>query len=295
MRNRLGSERWRSCESLSAERHAATPSESLTGDRLSKPKLSIVRYLNALPLSWGFLHGPERGVFDLDLSPPSRCADLLADGKVDAGLIPAIEYQRIDGLQVVPDLSVASKQAVKSVLLLSRVPADQIRTVAADHSSRTSICLLQILLRARFRANPSIVLHSPDLRAMLAGSDAALLIGDAALRIEPGFLYRYDLATEWRALTGKPFVFAFWGVRKSSGLPLAPFHSSFAYGQSRLEEIVEEQAPLLQLPADAIRTYVTRNIDYSLDAENLAGLRQFYELAREFRLIDAAKDLEFAN
>jgi predicted solute-binding protein len=271
------------------------PSESFAGNRLSKPKLSIVRYLNALPLSWGFLHGAERDVFDLDLSPPSRCADLLAAGEVDAGLIPAIEYQRIDGLQVVPNLSVASKGAVRSVLLLSRVPADRILTVAADRSSRTSICLLQILLRARFKANATVALHSPDLKAMLARSDAALLIGDAALRVDPGALFRYDLATEWRALTGKPFVFAFWGVRKSSGLPLAAFHSSFAYGQSRLEEIVEEQASLLQLPADSIRTYVTRNVDYSLDAENLEGLHQFYQLAREFRLIDAVRDLEFAG
>jgi predicted solute-binding protein len=157
---------------------------------LSKPKLSIVYYLNALPLSWGFLHGEEREIFDLDLSPPSRCADLLARGDVDAGLIPAIEYQRIGGLNVVPNLSVASKETVKSVLLLSKVPVEQVRTIAADNSSRTSICLLQILLRARFKADPVIESHGPDLKAMLARNDAALIIGDAALKAEVGGLFR---------------------------------------------------------------------------------------------------------
>jgi predicted solute-binding protein len=263
---------------------------------LSKPKLSIVYYLNALPLSWGFLHGEQRELFDLDLSPPSRCADLLAQGEVDAGLIPAIEYQRIGGLKIVPNLSVASKQPVRSVLLLSKVPAEQIRTVAADSSSRTSVCLLKILLRARFKANPVIESHGPDLRAMLAKNDAALIIGDAALKTEPGALFRYDLAAEWRALTGKPFVFAFWGVRESARLPdPAAFQNSFAFGQKHSEDIVVDQARQLQLPAELIRTYIARDIDYSLDAENLAGLRQFYELAREFRLIDAVRDLEFAG
>ena len=263
---------------------------------MSKPKLSIVYYLNSLPLCWGFLHGKERDLFDLDLSPPSRCADLLARGEVDAGLIPAIEYQRIAALKVVPNLSVASKDAVKSVLMLSKVPAEQIRTIAADSSSRTSVCLLQILLRARFKVEPRIESHGPDLKAMLSGNDAALIIGDAALKAETSLLYRYDLATEWRALTGKPFVFAFWGVRARSRVPnAATFQKSLAYGREHSEEIVEEQARQLYLPAELIRTYISHNIDYSLDEENLSGLRHFYEMAKEFRLIDTVKDLEFTE
>jgi predicted solute-binding protein len=156
--------------------------------------------------------------------------------------------------------------------------------------------LLQILLRARFKADPVIESHGPDLKAMLARNDAALIIGDVALRTEPGSLFRYDLAIEWRALTGKPFVFAFWGVRESARLPeAATFQRSFAYGRAHSEEIVEEQTRQLQLPAELIRTYINRNIDYSLDEENLAGLRQFFELAREFKLIEAVRDLEFTR
>ena len=263
---------------------------------MNKPKLSIVYYLNALPLSWGFLHGEERDLFDLDLSPPSRCADLLAQGDVDVGLIPAIEYQRIGGVKIVPYLSVASKEVVKSVLLLSKVPANQIQTLAADSSSRTSVCLLQILLRARFKTNPRIESHGPDLKQMLAKNDAALIIGDAALKAEAGPLFCYDLAAEWRALTGKPFVFAFWGVRESVTLPdTSAFQRSFAYGRAHSEEIVEEQTRQLQLPAELIRTYINHHIDYSLDEENLAGLLQFYELAREFKLIETVRGLEFTR
>jgi len=286
----------RPLDSVPHDRVVTTNTQIQKENCLRKPKLSIVYYLNALPLSWGFLHGAERELFDLDLSPPSRCADLLAQGDVDVGLIPAIEYQRIGGLKVVPNLSVASKQAVKSVLLLSKVPAERIRTVAADSSSRTSVCLLQILLRARFKANPRIESHSPDLQEMLARNDAALIIGDAALKAEAGFPFRYDLAAEWRAFTGKPFVFAFWGVRKSVTLSdPAAFQKSFAYGRAHSEEIVEEQTSQLQLPAEVIRTYINHHIDYTLDEENLAGLRHFFELAREFKLIDAVRNLEFTG
>jgi chorismate dehydratase len=261
---------------------------------MGKLKLSIVYYLNALPLSWGFMHGEERQVFDLDFSPPSRCADLLARGEVDIGLIPAIEYQRISGLQVVPGLSVASKRQVKSVLLLSKVPVSEIKSLAVDSSSRTSVCLLKILLRAQFKTDPVFETRAPDLETMLENRDAALLIGDVALKAETDRLYRYDLAEEWRTFTGKPFVFAFWGVRGAAGwTDTTVFEKSFEYGRSRYQEIVTNQAQQLGLSEDLIRTYITEHIDYSLDAENMEGLRLFFELAREYLLIDTVRGLEF--
>src|SRR2546428_2192245 len=113
---------------------------------MPKLKLSIVYYLNSLPLSWGFIRGQQRELFELDFSPPSRCADLLAQGKVDVGLIPVIEYQRIFGLRIIPGLAVASKNNVRSVLLISKVPIQEIKSLVADTSSRTSVCLLRILL-----------------------------------------------------------------------------------------------------------------------------------------------------
>src|SRR5262249_14576703 len=124
---------------------------------VSRLRLSIVYYLNSLPLSWGFMHGNQRELFELDFSPPSRCADLLGQGNVDVGLIPVIEYQRIPGLKIIPGLAVASKSNVRSVLLISKVPMQQIRSVAMDASSRTSVCLLRILLRNALKTEP--ILH----------------------------------------------------------------------------------------------------------------------------------------
>jgi predicted solute-binding protein len=261
---------------------------------MPKLKLSIVYYLNSLPLSWGFIRGQQRELFELDFSPPSRCADLLAEGKVDVGLIPTIEYQRIPDLKIIPGLSVASKFRVKSVLLVSKVPAKNIKTLAADSSSRTSVCLLKILLRSRFKAEPFIQSRSPNLNAMLQANDAALIIGDVALKAKTDGLFTYDLATEWLSQTHKPFVFAFWAVRGSAQpRNCSSFQDSYEYGKSQLEAIVTEQSKKLGLSEAQLLSYLTQNIDYSLDRENLEGLVLFYRLAREYRLINSFRELEF--
>ena len=261
---------------------------------MSRLKLSIVYYLNSLPLAWGFVRGQQRNIFELDFSPPSRCADLLAGGSVDIGLIPAIEYQRIPGVRAVSGLSIASKRDVQSVLLVSKVPAERIETLALDNSSRTSVTLLHILLALRFKTKPSMKSLDPDLEAMLASSDAALIIGDTALKARFDGLYRYDLAAEWKALTGKPFVFAFWGVR--SGVELddpSIFRQSLEYGNAHLKEIVLQQSRALQLPEHRLHRYLTENIDYTLDQENLGGLQLFFQLAAETLGTDPPRSIEF--
>jgi chorismate dehydratase len=261
---------------------------------VSRLRLSIVYYLNSLPLSWGFIHGEQRELFELDFSPPSRCADLLAQGNVDVGLIPVIEYQRIPGLKIIPGLAVASKGDVQSVLLISKLPMQQIRTIAADVSSRTSICLLRILLRNRLKTEPVLQVCSPNLPEMLQNNDAALVIGDIALKAKTDGLFVYDLAAEWKSQTATPFVFAFWGVRTAAG-PCSnrPFRQSYEYGKTRLSHIAQEQSRKLDLSEDEILNYLTRNIDYSLDEENLEGLKLFYQLAREYRLVNSLRPLEF--
>lgn len=261
---------------------------------MNRLKLSIVYYLNSLPLAWGFVHGPQREIFDLDFSSPSRCADLLADGSVDVGLIPSIEYQRIRGVKVIPGLSISSKRQVQSVLLVSKLPAEKIQTLAIDNSSRTSIVLLRILLKLKYKAQPTMRPCEPELKAMLNHSDAALIIGDSALRAATEDRYRYDLAEEWRILTGKPFVFAFWGVRSGVNLDdRSVFRQSLAYGETHLDEIVQQQSQTLQLPDDQLHRYLTENINYTLDAENLEGLQLFYDLAAETLGMDTTRAVEF--
>jgi chorismate dehydratase len=263
---------------------------------MNRLRLSIVYYLNSLPLAWGFVHGRQRDIFDLDFSSPSRCADLLADGSVDIGLIPSIEYQRIRGAKVISGLSIASKRQVQSVLLISKVPAERIQTVAIDNSSRTSIVLLRILLALKYRTQPTMRSCEPEIEAMLNHSDAALIIGDTALRAVVDDHYRYDLAEEWKTLTGKPFVFAFWGVR--SGVNLADpsvFQQSLAYGETHLDEIVQQQSQTLHLPVDQLHRYLTENINYTLDQENLEGLQLFYQLAADTLGMETTRAVEFVG
>ena len=258
-------------------------------------RVAAVSYLNSVPLIWGLAHGPYRSQFSITNMLPSRCADALREGAADAGIIPSIEYQRIGGLKIIPGLSVSSSGPVRSVLLISKVPVEQIRTAALDTSSRTSACLVQILMAKHYGISPKVEPHAPDLQAMLSRCDAAMMIGDPALASDfPGLIVR-DLADDWRELTGLPFVFAVWAIRPAAagdGLT-EKFQESAAYALGHLEEIIPEEQARTGLPAELIRSYLTENIDFTLGERNLAGLRRFYELAAELELIPANKAISF--
>lgn len=262
-----------------------------------RPRVSVVQYLNTAPLVWGMLHGDERDRFNLSFTTPAHCAEDLKAARADVGIIPSIEYQRIAGLRVLPGISIASKNRVRSVLLLSRVPLETVRSVALDTSSRTSAALVEILLRKfhaiDFRAIPS----APDPESMLRAAEAALLIGDPAL-VYRGEARVFDLAAEWKKFTGLPFVFAVWTCRSAApGLDLEGLSRDFTHsrdeGLAHVDDIAAEYAPRLGMSAPDLRIYLTENIDYTLDEENLAGLRLFYRLAHEVGAIPSVKDLDF--
>ncbi len=258
-------------------------------------RVAAVSYLNSVPLVWGLRHGPHKDRFQVHNTLPSQCADDLRTGNAGAGIIPSIEYQRIDDLKIVPGLSVSSSGPVQSVLLISKTPVERIRSVALDTSSRTSACLIQILMKRHYGIAPKIVPHAPDLDAMLAKCDAAMMIGDPALATDfPGLQVR-DLAEDWRALTGLPFVFAFWAVRGEearSDLTQA-FQESAAYSMRHLEQIIAEETQRTGFTPELIRIYLTENIDFTLGEKNLEGLRLFYSMAHEDGLIPHCKPLEF--
>jgi chorismate dehydratase len=273
-------------------------------------RISIVQYLNTAPLVRGFTHGPLRGKYQLSFTVPSQCAEALRTGAVDIAIIPAIELPRIDHLVALPNLSIASKKSVRSLLLVSTKPIHEVRRIALDRSSRSTQALVRILCAKYWRITPEFFEADPHLATMLDQADAALLIGDPALRLAlestpaqlaakapASGLFFYDMVEKWRALTGFPAVLALWAARRATVTPevVRDFQDSLAFGMQHLSEISAEAARELNLPAEKITRYLTENIDYTLDAENLRGLERYYDLAAELGLLKDAKPLPIAS
>jgi predicted solute-binding protein len=243
-----------------------------------------VSYLNTVPLVWGMLHGPQRGLFNLDFRIPAECADRMASGEADIGIVPSFELTRQD-LAIVTGAGIASHGAVHSILLATRRPPDGIRTLAADSSSRTSVQLARVILERRFGAAPDITPHAPDLEAMLRKADAALLIGDPALRVgaPPEGVRLYDLGEEWSAMTGLPMVFAVWAGKREMVTPerAEAFRESMRYGRERIDEIVALEAPRRGFPPELVRYYLERNIVHELGPKDYEGMDLFLRYATQ--------------
>jgi predicted solute-binding protein len=247
-------------------------------------RVSAVSYLNTWPLVWGFLNGPGRGLYDFRFDLPAQCADALGAGEVDMGLVPCAELDRL-GLDFLPDLGIACDGPVRSILLISKKPFGQIRTLAADSSSRTSVALTRILLAERFGCRPAITRQPPQLEEMLAESDAALIIGDPALRIEPAELpwETLDLGAEWVKWSGLPMVFAVWAGRTEVLGPdvARAFADSWEWGRAHMDEIVARAAAERGFSEAVAREYLTRHIVFELTPRHRAGLALFREKVRE--------------
>jgi chorismate dehydratase len=261
-----------------------------------KIRISLVHYLNSAPLGWAFLHGPFRGRFEVIPSSPAKCADQLLSGDVDIGLIPSIEYQRIPDLQIIPEVSISSLGKVRSILLIKPKGKQIINSVALDTSSRTSVALTKVLMKAKMGMHPEFIPCPPDLGSMLRLCDAALLIGDAALKV---LLEEYDvtdLAGEWVQWQGKPFVCAFWACRTDASLPPdlnSLFLEAKEWGLGKRQEIATAYAESLGLPASFLEEYLHRNIDYDLGPSHIEGLHKFYQLARQENVIHGFQPVQF--
>lgn len=249
-------------------------------------KVCAVSYLNTSPLVWGMLHGNQRGIFDLDFRVPAECAEQVSSGIADIGIIPSIELNRHDYGRV-RGLGIASHGPVRSILLVSSKPFEKIETLAADTSSRTSVVLARIILGRRYRAEPRIISRPPDLAAMLEAADAALIIGDPALHLEPGAIDGrvLDLGAEWTEMTGLPMVFAIWAGRKESiTRPVeAVFRASYEFGRDHLEEIIQVESTRRGLRPELAREYLTRHVACELAAPEYEGLELFLTCARAAR------------
>jgi len=251
-------------------------------------RLGAVDYLNARPLVYGL--ELQSGLFGLRFDVPSKCAALLHEGSIDVGMIPSIEYLRGPGYRIVPGLGIISDGPVKSVALFSTKPVDQIRTIAADTSSRTSNGLLRVLCVERFGIEPAFEPMPPDLPAMLRRCDGALLIGDPALFLdhEAAGILSVDLGEEWTGLTGLPFVWAFWAGRPEAltGRHLEALTVARDRGVAASDEIATAYCGPGRTQRG--RAYLRENIKYMLGEREEAGLQKFYELAEKHGVVDRA-------
>jgi len=259
-------------------------------------RIAASTYLNSAPLVYSFTQGFLRKKYDfIGDEAPSRCAEMLEAGECEIALIPVIEFQRIPGLRIVPEIAVASKKRVRSVLIASRRPLEDVRRLTLDPASRTSQTLVKILFLRRYGFLPECAERamgpSTGVQNLFGAADAALVIGDPAMRLEASArgldLKIYDLAEEWRAMTGLPFVFAVWAARGLPNLPslVDDLIAAKREGVDHIEQIATQYASELELPRSELLGYLTQNVNYDMDDENLLGMGAYFELAHECGLI----------
>jgi chorismate dehydratase len=291
--------------------------------KLNKLRISIVQYLNTAPLVRGFTHGPLKGKYGLSFTVPSLCAEALRTGAADIAIIPAIEYQRIPDLLVLPGLAIASKNRVRSLLIVSKKPIDQVKSIALDRSSRSTQALTRILADEYWKISPQFFEADPDLPSMLVKADAALLIGDPALRVSiaiekkcavgpegratcqaatlgvpsAGILRVYDVVGEWRKWTSLPAVMAVLAGKREVITPeiLADFTLSRDFGLVSIGKICAQAARKMALPQAELESYLRNSIDFHLGEDNRRCLEKYFREADKLLLIPENKKIEWAN
>lgn len=253
--------------------------------------MCAVSYLNTVPLVWGLQHAPDaalRETFDLRFALPSDCAAQLAAGEAEVGIVPVIEMAR-QKMEYFRGTGIACHGPVRSILLISKVPFNRIRTLAADAASRTSVMLARVILAGKYGVEPAVTARPADLAPMLGEADAALIIGDPALRLDPAALpfETLDLGGEWVAMTGLPMVFAVWSYPRTWSGASGPLHERYAqafldscrYGMEHAADIARMEAPARGVSQDLALEYVTQHIVYELGEKDYQGLEQYVKMA----------------
>lgn len=262
-------------------------------------RLGISSYLNTQPLSFAFQENRINHNFEITYEKPDVCAELLRQKKLDAALIPSIEYARArDDYLILDSFCIASKKYVKSVELFFNKNLDQIETVALDKSSRTSVILTKILLEEKFELEPTYIDMDADLDTMLKEADAALIIGDKALEYHDTHPQRLDLAEEWYDFTSLPFVFAIIAGYENalSEQEKQIIDAAFHYGMNHLGEICSNwQKTHKAFSADYYKDYLTSNISFSFGEEEKKALNVFFDYAFLRNDIDYFPEFKYYN
>jgi chorismate dehydratase len=251
-------------------------------------RIASVSYLNARPLIYGLEDDPRRKLL---LDVPARLISLLREDLADVALLPVIDYQRLEGLCIVPAGGIGCDGETLTVRIFSRTPISQITKLACDRESHTSVALARIILADKWGIHPELM----ELTEAAKESGAArLLIGDKVVCEEPaGFEHQIDLGAAWKEMTHLPFVFAVWMARVGSDLGDLPAQLEQAKrnGLRHVEEIIREHAVPRGWPADVARNYLTHHLKFDVGEVELRAIRLFHELAARHGIINSARPL----
>ena len=239
-----------------------------------KIKVGAVSYLNTKPLIYGFEQGMMADEIDLVIDYPANVAKLLVENKIDIGLIPVAAIPLLREHYIISDYCIGCDGEVASVCLFSQVPINEIETILLDYQSKTSVALLQFLLKEHWKIEPTLIESSADYEKDIKGTTAGLVIGDRAFRQRLISSYIYDLGLAWKEVTGLPFVFAAWVSNKEIDADFVEqFNRANKYGLERLEEVVEKNTS----PHFDLRSYYTKNIEFELSVIKLKSVKLFIE------------------
>ena len=239
-----------------------------------KIKVGAVSYLNTKPLIYGFEQGMMADEIDLVIDYPANVAKLLVENKIDIGLIPVAAIPLLREHYIISDYCIGCDGEVASVCLFSQVPIHEIETILLDYQSKTSVALLQLLLKEHWKIEPTLIESSADYEKDIKGTTAGLVIGDRAFEQRLISPYIYDLGLAWKEMTGLPFVFAAWVSNKEVDADFVEqFNRANKYGLERLEEVVEKNTS----PHFDLRSYYTKNIEFELSLLKLKSVKLFIE------------------
>lgn len=249
---------------------------------MQKVKISAVSYLNTLPFVYGLKHsGFLNSQIELSLDMPSACAEKLISRKADIGLVPVAVIPRLQAPEIISDFCIGAEGTVRTVLLVSDVPLNQIQTVLLDYQSRTSVKLVQVLAKYFWKIAPRFEHAQPGYESQIRGKRAGVIIGDRTFHLPRAFAQIFDLAEEWQKFTALPFVFAAWVANK----PLAEsfknrFNAATRFGIKHITDVVNEYKKNGGLNGVDLQAYFQENISYSLDEKKKLALKYFLELCQ---------------
>jgi chorismate dehydratase len=246
---------------------------SVGSDKGNRIKVGIVNYLNTKPLLYGLTRPPIREQIELIGEYPSRLAEMLINNEIDLGLIPVAVLPQLPEYFIIGDHCIGTEGEIASVALFSEVPMDEIKKIYLDYQSRSSVALLKYLVKEYWGINPEIVqAENDDYRKEINGTTAGLVIGDRAFEQRKISTFIYDLGSEWKKITGLPFVFAAWiSTRKLPGDFVEMFNKANALGLHHINEIVKETA----FDSFDLSRYYKLHLSYKLDESKKRGMELF--------------------